>query len=239
MFISNITTAQNKDVIVIDSLFTLSKTDLSSENTEFGAILTNDNTVYFTRANNNLKAEDKNESDLDIYQAVLNTDNSLTDTKPLTSINSKWHDGPVTITSDGNTMYFASESFNLKKGFEKEKTSSKILKKGKIYLYKASKIDNEWTNITSLPFNQVNYSTRNPSISEDGKILYFSSNMPGGFGGEDIWKVTIDKNLYSTPENLGGKINTSSHESFPFITSKNILYFSSNTENGFGGFSFK
>lgn len=219
----------------MDSLFTLSKTDVSSENTEFGAVLTNDNTIYFTRANSNLNAEDKNKSDLDIYQAILNADNTITDVTPLSDINSKWHDGPVTVTSDGNTMYFASESFNVKKGFLKEHTPSKIYKKGKIYLFKATKVDNKWSNATPLPFNQVDYSLRNPSLSNDGKTLYFSSDMPGGLGGEDIWKVSVDGTTYSTPENLGTAINTSKDESFPFITSKNILYFSSNKDNGYGG----
>jgi outer membrane protein OmpA-like peptidoglycan-associated protein len=220
---------------VIDSLFTLNKTNLSSENTEFGAILTNDNIVYYTRANNNLNTEDRNTSDLNIYQAVLNNDQSFTDIKPLDGINTKWHDGPVTITSDGNTMYFASESFNVKKGFEKEKTPAKIYKKGKIYLFKATKVDNEWTNATPLPFNAIEYSVRNPSISADGKTLYFSSDMPGGLGGEDIWKVSVNQNTYGAPENLGTPINSIDDESFPFISSKNVLYFSSNASGGFGG----
>ena len=235
VLISNSVTAQQKKVMVMDSLFTLSKTDVSSENTEFGAVLTNDNTIYFTRANSNLNAEDKNKSDLDIYQAVLNSDNTITDVTPLSDLNSKWHDGPVTVTSDGNTMYFASESFNVKKGFLKEKTPSKIYKKGKIYLFKATKVDNKWSNAIPLPFNQIDYSVRNPSVSDDGNTLYFSSDMPGGQGGEDIWKVSINQGSYGTPENLGSTINSSSNESFPHITSKNILYFSSNKENGYGG----
>jgi outer membrane protein OmpA-like peptidoglycan-associated protein len=59
--------------------------------------------------------------------------------------------------------------------------------------------------------------------------------MPGGFGGEDLWKVTIDDDTYGTPENLGSKINTAANESFPYITDTNVLYFSSNGNAGFGG----
>lgn len=228
-------TAQQKNTKVIDSLFSLNKTDLSTDNTEFSAILTNDNTVYYTSATSNLKAENKNDSDLDVYQATLNSDNSITEAKALEGINTKWHDGPVAITPDGTTMYFASESFNVKKGFEKEKTPAKIYKKGRIYLFKATKTDGEWANATALPFNNISYSVRNPSVSADGKTLYFSSDMPGGLGGEDIWKVSIDSNSYGTPENLGAQINSSANESFPFITSKSILYFSSDDEKGFGG----
>lgn len=220
---------------VIDSLFSLKKCELSTDNTEFSAILTNDNTVYYTNAKTNLTTDNKNDSDLDIYQAVLNSDNSISDIKSLEEINTKWHDGPVAITSDGNTMYFASESFNVKKGFEKEKTPIKIYKKGRIYLFKATKINGKWTNVTALPFNNISYSTRNPSISADGNTLYFSSDMPGGHGGEDIWKVTVNSDSFGTPINLGTPINTSANESFPFISNKNVLYYSSDNENGFGG----
>lgn len=228
-------TAQQKNNTIIDSLFTLKKSELSSENTEFGAILANNNVVYYTKSDSNLNAENKNKSDLDLYQVVLNSDNSLTDTKALEGINSKWHDGPATITADGNTMYFASESFNVKKGFEKDKTPSKIYKKGRIYTFKTTKVNNEWANATPLPFNSITYSVRNPSVSADGKTLYFSSDMPGGLGGEDIWKVTINGNSYGSPENLGTPINSTDNESFPFISSNNILYFSSNKVGGFGG----
>ncbi len=216
-------------------LFTVTKSDLSTDNTEFGALLASDNTVYFTQANSNLENDDKNKSHLDIYSATFNKDQSFSEVKALTSINSKWHDGTATISSDGNTMYFASESFNTKKGFEKEKTPSRILKKGKIYLFKATKVNGEWTNITALPFNKSIYSVRNPSISEDGKTLYFSSNMPGGFGGEDIWKVSVNGDSFGDPENLGNKINSEANESFPFISNNQVLYFSSNKKSGYGG----
>jgi Tol biopolymer transport system component len=80
-----------------------------------------------------------------------------------------------------------------------------------------------WSNSKPLPFNNAEYDVRNPSISKDGKTLYFSSNMPGGLGGEDIWKVSVNGDEYGTPENLGAKINTEANESFPFITDDNVL----------------
>ena len=105
-----------------------------------------------------------------------------------------------------------------------EKDKEKQLKFGKIYLYKATKEDGYWSNKKALPFNDKTYSVRNPSISKDGKTLYFSSNMPGGLGGEDIWKVSVNGDTYGTPENLGPKVNTEGNDSFPFITDDNILY---------------
>jgi outer membrane protein OmpA-like peptidoglycan-associated protein len=215
-------------------LYDVVKSDVSSDKTDFGAVLTNDNNVYFASSRNtSRKTNSWNEEPyLDIYKATYNANGTISDAVAVENINTKWHDGPVSITSDGTTMYYGSESFN-EKEFTKDKP--KNAKFGKIYLYKATKEGDNWGNIKPLPFNNKGYDVRNPSISKDGKTLYFSSNMPGGLGGEDIWKVAVNGDEYGTPENLGQKVNTEANESFPFITEDNILFFSSNGKTGFGG----
>ncbi|KIX20750.1 cell envelope biogenesis protein OmpA [Flavobacterium sp. 316] len=216
-------------------LFEIKPSDISSDKSDFGGILTNDNVLYFTSARNIArKTHGWNEEPfLDLYQATYNENGTLSEPTLVDGINTKWHDGPATITSDGNTMYFVSESFNENK-FEKVKT--KNIKYGRIFLYSATKKDGKWENIKALPINSINYSMRNPSISNDGKTLYFSSDMPGGIGGEDIWKVSVNGDEYGTPENLGENINTIGNESFPFITDDNMLYFTSDSRQGFGGY---
>jgi outer membrane protein OmpA-like peptidoglycan-associated protein/tetratricopeptide (TPR) repeat protein len=215
-------------------LYDVAKSDISSDKTDFGAVLTNDNNVYFASSRNTSRKNSSwnEEPYLDIYKATYNANGTISDAVAVDNINTKWHDGPVSITSDGTTMYYGSESFN-EKEFTKDKP--KNAKFGKIYLYKATKQGDNWTNGKPLPFNNKGYDVRNPSISKDGKTLYFSSNMPGGFGGEDIWKVAVNADEYGTPENLGAKVNTEANESFPFITEDNILFFSSNGKTGFGG----
>jgi outer membrane protein OmpA-like peptidoglycan-associated protein/tetratricopeptide (TPR) repeat protein len=216
-------------------LYDIEKSDVSSDKTDFGAVLTNDNNVYFASARNTSKRNSNFNEDpyLDIYKATYNANGTLSDAVAVENINTKWHDGPVSITSDGSRMYYGSESFNEK---EYTKDKPKNAKYGKIYLYKATKEGDKWANSKPLPFNNKGYDARNPSISKDGKTLYFSSNMPGGFGGEDIWKVSVNGDEYGTPENLGVKVNTEANESFPFITDDNVLFFSSNGKTGFGGF---
>ncbi|WP_291135861.1 OmpA family protein [Flavobacterium sp. UBA7663] len=216
-------------------LYDIAKSDVSSDKTDFGAVLTNDNNVYFASARNTSKRNSNfnEEPYLDIYKATYNANGTISDAVAVDNINTKWHDGPASITSDGNTMYYGSESFNEK---EYVKDKAKKSKFGKIYLYKATKEGDKWSNSKPLPFNNKEYDVRNPSISKDGKTLYFSSNMPGGFGGEDIWKVAVNGDEYGTPENLGAKVNTEANESFPFITDDNILFFSSNGKQGFGGY---
>jgi outer membrane protein OmpA-like peptidoglycan-associated protein/tetratricopeptide (TPR) repeat protein len=215
-------------------LYDIVKSDVSSDKTDFGAVLTNDNNVYFASARNTSRKTNgwNEEPYLDIYKATYNANGTISDAVAVDNLNTKWHDGPVSITSDGNTMYYGSESFN-EKEFTKDK--SKNAKFGKIYLYKTTKEGDKWVNSKPLPFNNKGYDVRNPSISKDGKTLYFSSNMPGGFGGEDIWKVAVNGDEYGTPENLGAKVNTEANESFPFITDDNVLFFSSNGKTGFGG----
>jgi outer membrane protein OmpA-like peptidoglycan-associated protein/tetratricopeptide (TPR) repeat protein len=215
-------------------LFDIVKSDISSDKTDFGAVLTNDNNVYFSSARNTSKRSSNwnDEPYLDLYKATFNSNKTISEAVAVDALNTKWHDGPASISTDGNTIYYGSESFNEK---EYIKDKEKKAKFGKIYLYKATKNGGEWSNSKPLPFNNSSYDVRNPSISKDGKTLYFSSNMPGGFGGEDIWKVSVNGDEYGTPENLGAKINTEANESFPFITDDNVLFFSSNGKQGFGG----
>lgn len=215
-------------------LYNIAKSDVSSDKTDFGAVLINDNNVYFASARNTSKRNSNwnEEPYLDIYKATYNANGTISDAVAVDNINTKWHDGPASITSDGATMYYGSESFNEK---EYTKDKAKKAKFGKIYLYKATKSGDTWSNAKPLPFNNAAYDVRNPSISKDGKTLYFSSNMPGGFGGEDLWKVTVNGDEYGTPVNLGAKVNTEANESFPFITDDNVLFFSSNGKTGFGG----
>lgn len=215
-------------------LFDIKPATISSDKSDFGGVITDDSVIYFASARNeSRKTYGWNEQPyLDLYQAIYNEDGSLSEPTLVDDVNTKWHDGPATVTGDGNTMYITSESFNENKF---EKSEDKKSKFGRLYLYKATKQDGKWTDLKPLPINNIAYSVRNPSISKDGKTLYFSSDMPGGMGGEDIWKVSVEGDEYGTPENLGDKINTPGDESFPFITEENILYFSSDTKQGFGG----
>ncbi|NDJ00060.1 OmpA family protein [Flavobacterium sp. LaA7.5] len=206
------------------------------KNSDFGAVLANDNTVYFTSARNTARRKyGRNEEPyLDIYTATYNEKTGrISDPEPLTDINTKWHDGPVAVTADGKTMYFASESF-VKGDFDKESTMKQ--RTGLIYLFVATKQDGKWGNVKPVSFNSNNWSTGNPAISKDGKTLYFTSNREGSVGDTDIWKVAVKGyNSFGEPENLGTKVNTEGKETFPYITDDDKLYFSSNGHKGFGG----
>jgi outer membrane protein OmpA-like peptidoglycan-associated protein len=208
---------------------------INSDKSEFGAVLAGDDNVYFVSTRNKSRRTDgwNDEPYLDIYQVTYTLDGTFGKVEELTDLNTKWHDGPIAITADGNTMYFARDS-HASKSFEKDKKLN--TKFGQVNLYMATKQNGKWANIVELPFNSKSYSTSSPSVSKDGKTLYFSSDMPGSIGDSDIWKVTVTgENTYGTPENLGPKVNTEGKEQFPFITDDDILYFASSGRQGLGG----
>lgn len=219
-----------------DKLFDLKTIEgANSDKSEFGPVLYG-NKLYFTSARNGARKEYgwNEEPFLDVYAADYNPDGTVTNAATVASLNSQYHDGPVSVTADGNTLYFSSDSFR-EKSFERDKKNR--LKLGRNNLYKATKEGDKWVNITRLPFSTNDHSTSNPSVSRDGKTLYFSSDMPGGQGGVDIWKVAVNADgSYGTPENLGPNVNTPGTESFPYISDdNNTLYFASSGRQGIGG----
>ncbi|MGL4632459.1 MAG: OmpA family protein [Leadbetterella sp.] len=143
-------------------------------------------------------------------------------------LNGKYHEGPCTFYKNGQKIIFTRSGygeglFGPKKG--------EILK---LHLYSAEKTEKDWGNITKLPFNDDKYSCGHPTITNDGSLLFFVSDMPGGYGGTDIYYSIYDNGQWSTPQNAGGKINTLGNEMFPFVDENLILYFSSDGHPGIG-----
>ncbi|MBD3584115.1 cell envelope biogenesis protein OmpA, partial [Flavobacterium sp. D33] len=110
---------------------------INSDKSDFGAVLSNDNHLYFASARNKArKTYGWNEEPfLDLYSAVMNADGTFAEPTPVSSLNSRFHEGPATVSADGNTIYFSSESFK-EKEFDKDKKNR--LKQGQVYLYKAT-----------------------------------------------------------------------------------------------------
>ena len=217
-------------------MYDVKSSSISSDKSDFGALLI-DNGLYFVsaRSGSGKSYSWTDESYLDIYRADYNSDGSVSNAVAVKQLNSKWHEGPITMSSDGKTAYFASESYKDNITASKDKKAN--AKYSQVYLYSALKNGDSWGSISSLPFNDKSFSNSNPSLSKDGKTLYFSSNRPGSIGGTDIWKVMVNADgTFGEPQNLGAKVNTEGNESFPFIADDNkTLYFASSGRQGFGG----
>lgn len=139
------------------------------------------------------------------------------------SLSSQYHEGPGCISSDGKTLYFTRVARESKGGLNKAR------------IYTATGGDRKWNNIKQLNLTSPDYSAAHPSISHDNNTLFFTSDMPGGYGGKDIWMCHRQGEEWSAPVNLGPDINTSGDEMFPSVRKDGILFFSSDGLPGFGG----
>lgn len=145
------------------------------------------------------------------------------------SVNTRFHEGAASFTSDWNTMYFTRNNY-LNGRLMTTPDGTNNLK-----VFVADFNGKEWKNLRSLPFNSDKYSVGHPALSPDNKTLYFISDMPGGYGSTDIYKCEWNNGSWGNPVNLGETINTSGKEMFPYVDKEGILYFSSDGHPGQGG----
>jgi len=144
------------------------------------------------------------------------------------NINKSYHDASATFSQDYSVIYFT-RSYN-DKAAEKDHIKTHLLK-----IFSANTKGNNWTDEKPFFLNSENYSVAHPSLSSDGKTIYFSSDMPGGCGAFDIWYCTLENDKWSAPVNAGKQINTFGNEAFPFVVNDTTLYFASNGLPGYGG----
>ena len=228
-----------KDADFINSIFnaksqyTLKDVKFNSKYSDFGAF-EKDEQLYFVSSRDEgvLKTHTygwNNEPFLDIYVASVNDTLITSKFKLKGDVNSVYHEGPLTISKDGKTMYFSRNDFN-KQVLGKNNQGITNLK-----IYKASLIDGKWKNIQEVPFNSNAYSISHPALNSDETKLYFASDMPGGLGGTDIYYVDLKNDgTYGTPTNLGSVVNTNKNESFPFINNEGAFFFASDGHPGLG-----
>lgn len=106
----------------------------------------------------------------------------------------------------------------------------------KLSIYTARRDKNgDWTDVSILPFCSEEFNTVHPSLSADGRRLFFSSNRPGGFGGIGVLYSDFFNGAWSPPINLGPVVNTEGNEIFPFAEKNGRLHFASNGHIGLGG----
>jgi peptidoglycan-associated lipoprotein len=139
--------------------------------------------------------------------------------------NRKYNEGSATFNSKGSTMFFT-----VCGGDDGKLTTCQIYSSNR-------RGRDEWDDPIKLDFCDTAYTYGHPSLSNDGKTLYFSADIPGGYGGKDIWMVKeVGRGkTWSDPINLGPEINTDADEMFPSIADDGTLYFSSNGHVGMGG----
>ena len=137
-------------------------------------------------------------------------------------MNSEFDEGIISFTPDGNTMYLT------KARREPNAPTS-------VEIYTSQRSDAKWSTPVKYDITADTISVYgHPAVSADGKFLYFCSDMPGGFGGKDIWRVSLVDRAGSL-ENMGEQINTAGDEMFPYCRTDEVIYFASNGHPAYGG----
>lgn len=137
-------------------------------------------------------------------------------------LNTDRDEGIISFSPDGSTMYLTRA--------RREPNSSTSVE-----IYTSQRSDAQWGAANKFDILKDTISAvGHPAVSPDGQWLYFSSDMPGGSGGRDLWRVNINQRIGSL-ENLGEWINTPGDEMFPYVRSDSVIYFASNGHPGYGG----
>jgi tetratricopeptide (TPR) repeat protein len=149
-------------------------------------------------------------------------------TSLLINFNKPYNNASATFSPDYHIIYFT-RSYN-------DNTEEKDnFKTHRLKIYYAKTKGKKWTGEKPFFLNSRDYSVAHPSLSTDQKTIFFSSDMPGGFGAFDIWFCTMKDGKWGDPVNAGKEINTFGKEAFPFILNDSTLYFASNGLPGYGG----
>jgi outer membrane protein OmpA-like peptidoglycan-associated protein len=142
------------------------------------------------------------------------------------NIRTQYHEASCTFNADGTELFFTRS--NLSGGTGVTAAEGEV----QLKIYHAVKGAEDWENITELPFCSDDYSVAHPALSRDGMHLVFSSNMPGGYGGMDLYITDRLSGEWSTPLNLGSTVNSKGSDVFPFWHADGVLLYAS---DGFGG----
>jgi len=192
---------------------------------EFGPSAYESHVVFSTT-----KVEDSGNEDSHLVISSLDQNNYL---KPPAALRTVFDqtvgEGPLTYSTEANLVFFAKNNFQT--GYRHIPESGMKMS----LFYALLDGDGGWTEIKPFPFNGSGYSSGFPSLSADGKTLFFASDRPDGYGGYDIYVSRKIGDTWTTPENLGPKVNTQGNEIAPHFDGS-IIYFSSDWHMGLGGY---
>lgn len=221
--------------------FDATKSNISSEADDFGAVRVGDSIFFVSDRPNDAVFKSlfaktfktTGRPFLDIYGIRVNDKNEFAsqEVRLKQGVNSNLHDGNLCFNEAGTEMYLSRSAYkdsDSDRIFDEENTN-------RVHLYKSVRIDGIWGEAERLPFVKEQYSYMHPTLTRDGKRLYFSSDMEGGLGSFDLYYVMINLDgSYELPVNLGPTINTTEREQFPYVSDTGDLYFATDGRLGLG-----
>ncbi|OFY19954.1 MAG: hypothetical protein A2W98_13290 [Bacteroidetes bacterium GWF2_33_38] len=214
-----------------DEIFKVEHLMMNTNAEDFGTTYYNEK-IVFSSSRSNTKMIDRKynwtgKPFWDLFIADVDSGELVKVQKFNSKMNSKMNDGPASFSNDGTFMAYT-------KNHSKDKSKDKVVE---LQIYFSTLVGKKWSKPEPFVLNNKDFSVGHPCLSADGNTMYFTSDMAGGYGGADIYKITKNANgEWQNPENLGNNINTESDELFPFFEENNkILFFSSNGRFGLGG----
>lgn len=166
---------------------------------------------------------------MDLFQADLSESGEFVNIRPMEGkVNGPLHDGPG-VPGNSGEFYFTRSSTKTGKAGRSQKGVTTL------NIYSAKRVNEQWKNITAFEYNNNECSVGHPALSPSGEKLYFVSDMPGGYGGTDIYYCERQGTVWAEPQNAGPVINTPENETFPYVHLDGSLYFASNGHPGLGG----
>ena len=225
---------QNREYLYEDSVhYTITPLSINSNANELSALSTSDGIIFLSNRNGNgISNGGDATSFYKLYSSKIIVDtlngvphNNLDKPKRFSkTLEGSYHEGPISLYADSKRLVYTATG----EPSEKNKNIQTL------QLFFAEFQKGSWKTIGAFPFNSTEYSITDPALSEDELSLYFSSDMPGGHGGKDLYKSVFKNKAWTKPYNLGETVNTPGNETFPFI-SEGTLYFTSTGHPGLGG----
>jgi len=207
-------------------IYQVELSEINTDKSDFSPFLWQSELYFCSRRKPTGKS--KKETLTDGYVAKVDGNFIASDAELIQGLHTNLHEGPFSLTADGQTMFFS-------KNYDPKLKTLK-LKEFPVGIFIAKRsADGGWSDVVPFTHNNPNYSVAHPSINHNGTVLYFSSTMPGGFGGSDIYVSRLINGTWTEPQNLGSAINTLGQEVFPVFHPSGRIYFSSNGHAGFGG----
>ena len=204
--------------------------DANSRDSDFGPAFARDDygLLWFTSSRDDARGNKEHgatgQSFTDIFETRLDKKGKWSTPVPVDFLNSEFEEGTPSFSSDYTEMWFT------------RCEAGKREKKGCVIMY-STREGTRWTDPVKEEILADSLVAAHPAISPDGQTLYFVSDIPGGLGGKDIYRVTRTSpgSAWSRPENLGADINTRGDELFPYMRDNGWLYFASDGHIGMGG----
>jgi outer membrane protein OmpA-like peptidoglycan-associated protein len=214
-----------------ESSYEIKRLNINSANSDMCPAVYNDG-IVFSSARPDAKNKDQDFTGKPYLKLYYAKGKEMHFDEPVSifpELQTHFNDGPVCYSVTTDELFITRN--NIVNGKIKMDNNRVV----RLKIYWCNNENGKWSALKNFPYNSETYSCAHPCLSTDGKKLYFSSDMPGGFGGMDIWVCSRTDSTWSQPVNLGNEINSRGNEVFPFVDSEGRLMYSSNGMGGIGG----